>query len=124
MIQFSGRGPVALRERHGKAKRHPEAAPKSQHRMVTPKPLRNERRIMTRRAQVHQTAAMLEDAPSAARQRLIADRAAAAQIGLERADRWGDVRAARVSSAMPTTETSEEALISRMNSLMSGGVEI
>ena len=30
----------------------------------------------------------------------------------------------RVSSAMPTTETSDEALISRMNSLMSGGVEI
>ena len=29
----------------------------------------------------------------------------------------------RVSSAMPTTETSDEALIRRMNSLMSGGVE-
>ena len=30
----------------------------------------------------------------------------------------------RVSSAMPTTDTSDEALIRRMNSLMSGGVEI
>ena len=30
----------------------------------------------------------------------------------------------RVSSAMPTTETSDEALSRRMNSLMSGGAEI
>ena len=30
----------------------------------------------------------------------------------------------RVSSAMPTTETSDDALRSRMNSLMSGGVEM
>ena len=30
----------------------------------------------------------------------------------------------RVSSAMPTTDTSEEALRSRMNSLMSGGIEM
>ena len=30
----------------------------------------------------------------------------------------------RVSSAMPTTETSDDALSKRMNSLMSGGTEI
>ena len=30
----------------------------------------------------------------------------------------------RVSSAMPTTETSDDALSSRMNSLMSGGIEM
>ena len=30
----------------------------------------------------------------------------------------------RVSSAMPTTDTSDEALMRRMNSLISGGIEM
>ena len=49
---------------------------------------------------------------------------AAADVGLEQPSWLAIFMLTRAQSAMPTTETSDEALISRMNSLMSGGVEI